>query len=128
MEPLRTEGLDHVALTVSDLERSSTFYSHVLGLKRKYEPGHEPSFVLAGGSGLALFRSDSYPVAEGVGGASRIRVMHVAFRVDRAQFDRAREELPSIGIDPRFEDHGSVHSIYFEDPDGHQIELCTYEV
>ena len=25
-------------------------------------------------------------------------------------------------------DHGACHSVYFDDPDGHQIELTTYEV
>jgi catechol 2,3-dioxygenase-like lactoylglutathione lyase family enzyme len=54
--------------------------------------------------------------------------MHVAFRVDREQFDRARAELPAAGIEPRFEDHGSVHSLYFPDPDGHVVELVTRDV
>jgi catechol 2,3-dioxygenase-like lactoylglutathione lyase family enzyme len=127
LEPLRTEGLDHVALTVSDLARSSAFYADVLGLERKYEEGHVPTFMLANGTGLALFPAESYP-GEGVSGRPDIRVMHVAFRVDRPQFDRARAELTSVGAEPRFEDHGNVHSVYFTDPDGHQIELATYEV
>jgi catechol 2,3-dioxygenase-like lactoylglutathione lyase family enzyme len=127
MEPIRTDGLDHVAITVSDLVRSAAFYSELLGLERKYEEGHVPTFMLAGGTGLALFPAESFP---GDGGAGRpdVRVMHVAFRVDRAQFDRARGELAAAGIEPRFEDHGSVHSLYFADPDGHQLELATYEV
>ncbi len=128
MEPIRTEGLDHVAITVSDPERSVAFYSEVLGLERKHEEWHAPMFMLAGGSGLALFPADSHPGDRDTRQRPEIRVMHIALRVDRAQFDRAREELPSVGIEPRFSDHGSVHSIYFPDPDGHEIELATYEV
>jgi catechol 2,3-dioxygenase-like lactoylglutathione lyase family enzyme len=127
MEPIRTEGLDHVAITVSDLGRSAAFYAAVLGLERKYEEGHVPTFMLAGGTGLALFPAGSHP-GDGGEGRPDVRVMHVAFRVGRAQFDRARAELPAAGIEPRFEDHGNVHSLYFADPDGHQIELATYEV
>jgi catechol 2,3-dioxygenase-like lactoylglutathione lyase family enzyme len=127
MEPLRTGGLDHVAITVSDLERSIAFYSEVLGLERKYEEWNVPMFMLAGSSGLALFPAESHP-GEGGDGKAEIRIMHIAFRVDRPEFDRARAELPSAGVEPRFEDHGSVHSIYFQDPDGHELELATYEV
>jgi catechol 2,3-dioxygenase-like lactoylglutathione lyase family enzyme len=127
MEPLRTEGLDHVAITVTDLRRSAEFYADVLGLESRYEPGHEPVFMVAGGTGLALFRAETYG-GSGPGEPGPIRVMHVAFRVDREQFDRARAELPAAGIEPRFEDHGSVHSLYFPDPDGHVVELVTRDV
>jgi catechol 2,3-dioxygenase-like lactoylglutathione lyase family enzyme len=126
VEPVRTEGLDHVAITVADLERSHDFYANVLGLERVYEEWHEPVFMVAAGSGLALFSRESHP---GSGdGPPEIRVMHIAFRVSREQFDRARAELPEVGIDPRFVDHGASHSIYFPDPDGHEIELTTYDV
>ena len=30
-------------------------------------------------------------------------------------------------MDARFSDHGISHSVYLNDPDGHQIELTTYE-
>ena len=127
MDPLRTQGLDHVAITVSDLTRSHDFYSRVLGLQSRREELREPVFMVAEGTGLALFSSDSHP-GDGGEGSAAIRVMHVAFRVDREQFDRARSELPDAGIEPRFSDHGNVHSLYFSDPDGHQVELATYDV
>jgi catechol 2,3-dioxygenase-like lactoylglutathione lyase family enzyme len=128
VEPLRTDGLDHVAITVEDLERSHAFYSGVIGLERAYDEWHVPVFMLAGGSGLALFPRESHPGSGDDSSVPEIRVMHIAFRVDREQFDRARAELPSAGFEYRFADHGACHSIYFPDPDGHEIELTTYEV
>ena len=125
--PLRTQGLDHVALTVSDLERSTAFYRDVIGLESRYDELHVPMFMLAEGSGLALFPAEVLP-GNGGSGEADIRVAHVAFRVDREEFDRARAELSEAGIEPRFEDHGNVHSLYFTDPDGHKLELATYEV
>jgi catechol-2,3-dioxygenase len=49
-------------------------------------------------------------------------------RADRKNFERAQQELKQRGIAFHFEDHGIAHSIYFRDPDGHELEITTYEV
>jgi catechol 2,3-dioxygenase-like lactoylglutathione lyase family enzyme len=56
------------------------------------------------------------------------RVFEAAFRVGRPAFDRARTELADRGVAARFEDHKVSHSLYFADPDGHRLELTTYEL
>ena len=121
----RTLGLDHVALSVRDQERSETWYRDVLGLERVHEDawGTVPVMMVAGGTGVALFRA-----REGEDGKPAVRILHVAFRVDRANFDAARAELETRGLAVTFQDHDVAQSIYFEDPDGHQLELTTYEV
>lgn len=123
-----TEGLDHVALAVLDLERSRRFYEQVLGLERRFEEWHVPIFIAAGGSALALFPADAHPSSGDQDAVPAIRVLHLAFRVAREEFEAARAQLPEQGIEVRFADHGSCHSLYFDDPDGHQLELTTYEV
>ena len=59
---------------------------------------------------------------------SPVRVLHFALRADRKNFERAQQELKQRGIAFHFEDHGIAHSIYFRDPDGHELEITTYEV
>lgn len=118
---IRVQGLDHVAFAVADQQRSNDWYRDLLGLRREHEGawGDTPAALMSGGSGLALFRSS---------GERPRGFRHVAFRVDRENFDRARSELPEKGIEVEFQDHDVSHSIYFEDPDGVVVELTTYDV
>jgi catechol 2,3-dioxygenase-like lactoylglutathione lyase family enzyme len=55
-------------------------------------------------------------------------MLHLAFRADRENFLAAQQELKKGGIKFEFQDHEIAHSIYFRDPDGHQLEITTYEV
>jgi catechol 2,3-dioxygenase-like lactoylglutathione lyase family enzyme len=121
---IRTQGLDHVAIAVADIDRSESFYRDVLGLERVYEEWDPPRVLASGGSGMALFPAGMHD--DDVVGAPGI--LHFAFRVDRAAFEAAQSELAERGIEFRFSDHGLSHSVSFSDPDGHQLELTTYEV
>lgn len=118
-----TQGLDHIAIAVADLDRSESFYAEVLGLERAHPAWDPPRMMMSAGSGIALF-----PEGEDFGAATAPHIRHIAFRVDRAAFDTAREELADRGVETRYSDHGAAHSVYFEDPDGHRLELTTYDV
>ena len=126
---LRVEGIDHVALTVRDVARSVAWYRDVLGLERRYEEawGDVPAVVGAGSTALALFPA-RVPDPGPPPGRDVLSVRHVAFRVDGETFARARAHLEAHGIAPTFEDHTAAHSLYFADPDGHQLEITTYDV
>jgi catechol 2,3-dioxygenase-like lactoylglutathione lyase family enzyme len=129
MTKFRVEGIDHVALAVRDVARSAAWYQDVLGLERRYEAvwGDLPAVVGAGTTALALFPvagpDPAPPPGRGV-----LAVRHIAFRVDRATFDRARAHLEARGLAPTFEDHTAAHSLYFADPDGHRLEITTYDL
>ena len=67
------------------------------------------------------------------GGADAARsrddgIRHFAFGADAKNFEVAQEELKGRGIQFEFQDHEICHSIYFRDPDGHQLEITTYQV
>ena len=126
MAKFGNQGLDHVAIAVEDVDRAARFYADVLGFERAHEAWDVPVVMAANGTGVAIFDKDLHP---GDGdGLPDVRILHIAFRVDKQGFERAREELAVQGLEPRFSDHGISHSIYFTDPDGHQLELTTYEV
>jgi catechol 2,3-dioxygenase-like lactoylglutathione lyase family enzyme len=119
--------IDHVAIAVSDVERSIDWYREVLGMERRHpEWGMEPAMVCVGDTCVALFVVEGRPLRPP--GRDAIAMRHLAFRVDRPGFERAQEELAARGIDFEFMDHQTAHSIYFTDPDGHRLEITTYEL
>ena len=123
-------GLDHIALTVRDQHISLEWYQRVLGMERRYEEANgadDPVFVCAGNACLALFPAqtpDPLPVPSN----NVVAMRHFAFRLDRVNFERAQVELSAQQIPFRFEDHTMAHSLYLSDPDGHRVELTTYEL
>ena len=124
---MQLDGIDHVAIGVRDIERSAKWYIEVLGFERLHEGvwGGVPTFIGKGNTGIALF-----PATHETKPPDRrdIRMLHLAFRASRENFLDAQRELKKRGIKFEFQDHEISHSIYFRDPDGHALEITTYEV
>ena len=123
---LTLQFLDHVALRVRDINRSAEWYEKTLGLQRLQpkEWGLFPIFMVAGQTGIALFPTrseDAQLPPEG----DWVRGHHYAFRVDQENFEKAKAHLTQLGVEWTFQNHFHFHSIYFNDPDGHQLELTV---
>ena len=124
---MQLEGIDHIAMGVRDIERSAKWYIDVLGFERVHEGmwNGVPTFIGKGNTRIALFPAsqEAKPSTH-----REVRMLHLAFRADRENFMAAQRELQKRGIKFEFEDHEISHSIYFRDPDGHELEITTYEV
>ena len=126
---MNLEAIDHVALSVRDVDLSAQWYVDVLGFERQHDDvwNGYPVFVGKNDAAIALFpirkKDPSHSSAP-----SPVRVLHFAFRASRKDFLAAQEELKQRGIDFEFQDHEISHSIYFSDPDGHELEITTYEL
>jgi catechol 2,3-dioxygenase-like lactoylglutathione lyase family enzyme len=123
------DGIDHVALAVRDVEASVRWYCDVLGLERRHQEvwGSHPAIVGIGTTSLALFPVAG-PSPQPPPGRDVLAMRHLAFRASRPEFDAARAALASRGITLEQQDHQISQSIYFSDPDGHEIEITTYEI
>ena len=120
------EGIDHVAISVRDQKKSIEWYRDVLGLERRYQEvwGDMPAILGAGTTSVAMFPRSARKAAAG----GKPAFLHLAFRVDAANFERAKQRLEKRDIEFTFQDHDIAHSIYFYDPDGFEIEITTYEL
>src|ERR1043165_6455073 len=110
---MNLQAIDHVALSVRDVERSAQWYIDVLGFERQHDDvwNGYPVFVGKNDAAIALFPIRDKKIANSEQAA--IRVLHFAFRADRASILVAQEQLKQGGIDFEFQDHEISHSIYF---------------
>lgn len=126
---VRVSGIDHVNISVSDLERAMTFYESVFGF-RLVEDGRSrteaPFVIMAAGGRAFLALHESTRVAA----PSRPFINHWGFVV--GDIDLVRQKLADHRVkiqDGDSESGGVRHwprsrSVYVYDPDGHEIELA----
>lgn len=126
---INVKHIDHVAIAVKDVHASGAWYRETLGLERRHQEvwGDDPPVMMcAGDTCVALFPTEGAPAEPPGRGAATMR--HLAFALDRANFEAAREAFEDRAIPYEFADHEICHSLYISDPDGHRIELTTYEI
>jgi catechol 2,3-dioxygenase-like lactoylglutathione lyase family enzyme len=113
--------LNHVALTVSDRERSAAFYAEHFGLTRRlHDDEHLMILGDADGSVLAL--------SEGRAAAELPANNHFGFQLPRTDDVRAaRERLRAAGVtETEWQDDDIVVRVQVADPDGYRVELFAW--
>ena len=117
---IKTFGLTHLALTVSDLERSFQFYHDVFGMLAVYR---EKNLLQAQTPG-ARDILDLEEGTENVGKSGGIK--HFGFRLaDARDIDRAAAAIERAGgkIVHRGEFCPGEPYVFFTDPDGYEVEV-----
>ena len=111
--------IHHLALRVSDLERSRAFYSDLLGLvevERFAEEGRLRSIWLRAGDALLMIESRLRGCGADSGSAHLL-----AFEVD--DLERWERRLAEAGIPV---DDRSASTLYCRDPEGHRVGLTVF--
>ena len=124
--PLVIESLNHVAVQTRRLAESRQFYTEVLGAREISRPNF--SF---GGAWLFLAGIQIHLIEQGApAGRGEIDTRGNHFALAVPDVDAAESRLKALGISytrKLIEDRG-VHQIFFQDPDGHTIEVGKYGV
>jgi catechol 2,3-dioxygenase-like lactoylglutathione lyase family enzyme len=127
---LRTKGIAHFTLPVSDLARSVAFYTEVVGLELVRKNPHL-AFLRTGKDYLVLALTEVPPAPEHPSESSRN--VHQAFIVESRDFEESLAELRAAGVPAFYQDErgpGSTfagRSAYFRDPDGNILEIIDLE-
>jgi catechol 2,3-dioxygenase len=120
------DRIGHVVIKVRQLERSRHFYTDVMGLTLMMEiPKIKMAFFASHGRDhheLACIEVGADAPGPQKG---EIGLVHIAFRLrDEAHLRAAYRELKERQVPiVSTVDHGITKSIYFRDPDGHQLEI-----
>ena len=120
--------LEHVNLTVADLDRSVAFYCDLLDLevrwKGEIDRGRVGAHVGDDDHYLALFQAGDTP-ARPAPDYVRPGINHFGFVVD--DLDEVRDRLDALGATVHFEAaYEPGRRIYTSDPDGNEVELVEY--
>lgn len=110
------KGLNHLTLSVANLERSIAFYRDWLGM-RLSAAWSSGAYLQAGDLWLCLMlvrESDAVPATG---------YTHYAFSVDASHFDSCVAGLREHGAIEWQPNRSEGESFYLLDPDGHRLEL-----
>jgi catechol 2,3-dioxygenase-like lactoylglutathione lyase family enzyme len=111
--------LDHVALTVSDRDRSAAFYAEHFGLtERVHDDDH--LLILSSPDGGLLALTEGEPVVDADG-------VHFGFRAGSHEaVQRARARFRLAGVVERQWQQVGLTRVQVRDPDGYLVEIYSY--
>jgi catechol 2,3-dioxygenase-like lactoylglutathione lyase family enzyme len=121
---VKTYGLTHVAVAVSDLDRTEAFYAAILGARVVYRDAAFLQMQTPGTRDVLVFEKNA-ALAGKAGG-----VMHFGFRLQQAtDIDAARAAVTAAGgtITDTGEFIPGEPYLFASDPDGYTIEIW-YEI
>ena len=121
---MQIERIDHLNITVADIDRSIEFYERVLGMRTE-RMGEGRAALLFGQQKIHLDLAGATAMA----GEKRLPA-HICFVTGtpltdvKAQLAEKHVTIRTEG--PRAGALGTIQSVYIDDPDGHSIEISTY--
>jgi catechol 2,3-dioxygenase-like lactoylglutathione lyase family enzyme len=126
------DGLLETALYVDDMARSVAFFREVMGLTAMLETERLTAFDVGRQGVLLIFQRggsvEDMPNERGVvPGHDGRGPLHMAFAVAEESYDEWHRHLQCAGVRIRGEMRWprGGRSLYFEDPDGHVLEVAT---
>ncbi|MGY8769488.1 MAG: VOC family protein [Pirellulales bacterium] len=123
--PLPLLKVHHLAVTTKNRDQSVAFYRDVLGFQEVERPGFNFQGAWMVGCGIQIHIIQSENAKGPVDSYIDSRANHTAFAVEDSS--TVTEILDEHGIAYRQQvNAGGIHQTFFQDPDGHHIEVAVY--
>lgn len=110
------KGINHITLSVKDLNESFKFYTEILSFKPICK-GKKVSYLLAGKIWIALIKDTHTRKKE------LPEYTHIAFDIEEKNFRELSNKIISYGAKIFQENTSEGLSLYFLDPNGHKLEI-----
>src|SRR4051794_94022 len=126
---MKIERIDHLNITVADLDRSIDWYERVLGM-RSERMGEGRAALLFGQQKIHLDLAGAPMANDGTMSSEKRMPAHICFVTD-TPIGEVAAQVEGCGVPiriqgPRAGAIGTIQSVYIDDPDGHSIEISTY--
>jgi catechol 2,3-dioxygenase-like lactoylglutathione lyase family enzyme len=128
--PINIEAIDHIVLTVKDIDATCAFYAQVFGMRvTRFGDGRKALSFGAQKINLHQYGREFDPKANTPTPGSADLCFIAA-----VPLSRVIEHLGVCGVEilegpvARTGAAGPIMSVYFRDPDGNLIEVSTYEI
>ncbi len=128
-EPIQLDRLDHLVLTVRDIEATCAFYERVMGMRRRrFGDGRTALHFGRCKINLHPHPSPIEPRAEHPlpGSADLCFVSKTALPAVIAHLEACGVAI-EVGPMAQAGAEGAMRSVYFRDPDGNLIEISVYD-
>lgn len=110
------KGINHITLSVKDLDVSFLFYTDLLGLKpiSKWKKG---AYLIAGNIWITLIKDEKIREKD------LPEYTHIAFDIEEKDFSELSNKIINYGAKIFQENTSEGLSLYFLDPNGHKLEI-----
>lgn len=117
--------IKETCLYISDLNQSEDFYAGKLGLPVISKVYHRHIFFRAGQSVLLCFLPEATKQETQLPPHFAYGKQHIAFEAPQAEYQQWKQKLKDANIAFTHEQSwkNNLQSVYFEDPDGHVLEI-----
>lgn len=107
------QGINHITIAVSDVDKSFQFYVSVLGMrpKVKWDAG---AYLTVGDLWVCLSKDKASPAQD---------YSHISFTVAEDDFDAYAAKLIRAGVKTWKQNTSEGKSLYILDLDGHKLEI-----
>lgn len=122
---MQISQVKETCLYISSIERTEQFYHGRLGLPVIGKAEGRHIFFRAGSSVLLCFIAEATKQEKLLPPHYAEGKQHIAFEIPAEEYEQWKARLSASGIAITHEQQwgGSKHSFYFEDPDGHVLEM-----